>query len=128
MEADLAAFAGGASFKLGPQTNDNTGHTEWPDGRVHHSGMTTVFTPNTPVEYVHTDGRTYDIDYNSQQEGRSATQATYAAVTARSYHPGIVQVVRVDGSCRAVSETIAREVWRALGTRGGGEVVAGGEF
>ena len=59
--ADLAALAGGAQFKLGPETNDNTGHTEWPDGRVHHSGITTVSTPNTLVAYTHTDGRTYDI-------------------------------------------------------------------
>jgi prepilin-type N-terminal cleavage/methylation domain-containing protein len=126
--ADLAAFAGGAQFKLGPDTNDNTGHTEWPDGRVHHSGFTTVFTPNTFVAYTHTDGRTYDIDYNSQQEGRSATQPTYAAVTARSYHPGMVQVLLMDGSCRAVSDTIRLSVWRALGTGGGHEPIAGGEF
>ena len=118
--ADLAVFAMGAQFKLGPETNDNTGHTEWPDGRVHHSGVTTVFTPNMPVEYLHTDGRTYDVDYNSQQEGRSATQPTYAAVTARSYHPGIVNTLRMDGSARSVSDTINRQVWRALGTRAGG--------
>lgn len=128
LPVDLAALAGGASFKLGPNTNDNTGHTEWPDGRVHHSGMTTVFTPNTFVDYIHSDGHTYDIDYNSQQEGRSTTQATYAAVTARSYHPGIVQIVLMDGSCRAVSETIALQVWRALGTRAGGETIPSTEF
>ena len=125
---DLAAFAGGAQFKLGPSTNDNTGHTEWPDGRVHHSGITTVFAPNTFVEYAHTDGRTYDIDYNSQQEGRSTTQPTYAAVTARSYHPGIVHVLLADGSSRAVGETIPLKVWRALGTRQGGETNVNGAF
>ena len=124
--SDLAAFAAGAQFKLGPSTNDNTGHTEWCDGRVHHSGITTVFTPNTLVEYLHTDGRTYDVDYNSQQEGRSATQPSYAAVTSRSYHAGMVHVVMMDGSSRAITESIARQVWRALGTRRGGEVV--GEF
>ena len=117
----LAAFAGGAQFKLGPRTNDNTGHTEWPDGRVHHSGFTTVFAPNTYVGYSHSDGRAYDIDYNSQQEGRSATQATYAAVTARSYHEGIVHVLLMDGSSMAVSDSIGRQVWKALGTRRGRE-------
>ncbi|MFH1918772.1 MAG: DUF1559 domain-containing protein [Planctomycetota bacterium] len=128
LPGDLAVFAGGAQFKLGPRTNDNTGHTEWPDGRVHHSGITTVFAPNTFVKYLHTDGRTYDIDYNSQQEGRSATQPTYAAVTARSYHPGIVHVLLMDGSCRAIGETVPLEVWRALGTRQGGEANANGAF
>jgi len=124
--AVLAGLAGGAQFKLGPKTNDNTGHTEWGDGRVHHSGVTTVFAPNTFVAYLHSDGRTYDVDYNSQQEGRSATQPTYAAVTARSYHHGIVHSLLMDGSCRPVSNTIDLNVWRGLGTRARGEVLPGG--
>jgi type II secretory pathway pseudopilin PulG len=126
----IAGFAaGGAQFKLGPNTNDNTGHTEWCDGRVHHSGFTTVFTPNTFVPYLHTDGRTYDVDYNSRQEGKSLTQPTYAAVTARSYHAGIVNVALMDGSVRSVSDTIDLPVWRAVGTRmrqPGEPVVTGG--
>jgi hypothetical protein len=113
----LTAFASGAQFKLGPNTNDNTGHTEWCDGRVHHEGITTVFRPNTFVSYTHTDGRTYDIDYNSRQEGSHLTQQTYAAVTSRSYHPGIVQSVLLDGSVRSVNEKIDVNIWRALGTR-----------
>ncbi len=115
--AALTAFASGAQFKLGPNTNDNTGHTEWCDGRVHHEGMTTVFCPNTFVSYTHTDGRTYDIDYTSRQEGSHLTRRTYAAVTSRSYHPGIVQSVLLDGSARSVNEKIDLSVWRALGTR-----------
>jgi hypothetical protein len=121
--AALSGLAGGAQFKLGPTTNDNTGHTEWGDGRVHHSGFTTVFTPNTIVTYLHRDGRTYDIDYNSQQEGRSAVQSTYAAVTARSYHGGIVNSLLMDGSVRSISDAISLDVWRAMGTREGGEVL-----
>jgi prepilin-type N-terminal cleavage/methylation domain-containing protein len=121
--ADFTAFAAGAQFKLGPRTNDNTGHTEWPDGRVHHSGFTTVFTPNTQVLYEHSDGRTYDIDYNSRQEGKSDSQPTYAAVTARSYHTGVVNVVLMDGSVRAISDSIDLDVWRALSTRDGREVM-----
>lgn len=122
--AALAAWAPGAQFKLGPNTNQNTGHTEWADGRVHHSGITTVFTPNTFVAYVHSDGRTYDVDYNSQQEGRSATQRTYAAVTARSYHPQVVNILLMDGSAKPLSQTIDLATWRALGTRAGAEVAA----
>ena len=41
--AVLAALAPSSQFKLGANTNDNTGHTEWCDGRVHHEGFTTVF-------------------------------------------------------------------------------------
>ncbi len=122
--ADLAPLASGAQFKLGPQTNDNTGHTEWCDGRVHHSGITTVFTPNTVVAYAHDDGRTYDVDFNSQQEGKSTTQPTYAAVTARSFHGGVVNTLRMDGSTASVADTIDLAVWRALATRSGGEPAA----
>ncbi|WP_460166571.1 DUF1559 domain-containing protein [Thermostilla marina] len=119
--ADVAALAAGAQFKLGPSVNNNTGHTEWCDGRVHHSGITTTFTPNTKVLYTHTDGNTYDVDYNSMQEGKSTTQPTYAAVTARSYHPGVVCSLYMDGSVHETQETIDLAIWRAMGTRRGGD-------
>jgi prepilin-type processing-associated H-X9-DG protein len=104
--------------------NDNTGHTEWTDGRVHHSGFTTVFTPNTEVPFT-SAGFTYNIDYNSRQEGNSAALRTYAAITARSYHGGgVVNALLMDGSVRVVRDTIDLAVWRALGSRAGGEVVS----
>jgi prepilin-type processing-associated H-X9-DG protein len=40
-----------------------------------------------------------------------------------SYHPGGVNTVLGDGSVRFIKETIALTVWRALGTRNGGEVL-----
>ncbi len=43
--------------------------------------------------------------------------------SARSYHPGGVNVAMADGSVRWVSSTIGTATWRALGTRGGNEVV-----
>lgn len=122
---DPNAFDGMAGQrKLGPNLNDNTGHTEWPDGRVHHSGFTTVFTPNTKVAY-NWNGKLYDIDYNSSQEGKSATQPTYAAITARSYHPGnMVNVCFLDGSTKPLRGEIDSLVWRALGTIAGHETVS----
>ncbi len=109
-------------LKLGPNLHQNTGHTEWCDGRVHHSGITTVYTPNTVVNYQH-DGRMYDIDFNSVQEGQRNDQSTYAAITARSYHSGgLVNTVFMDGSTDSISETIDLNVWRALGTIAGGEI------
>ena len=108
-------------MKLGSAKNDNTGHTVWCDGRVHHTGFTTVYTPNTRVNFTH-NGQVYDIDYNSQQEGRDLTRPTYAAVTARSFHPAGVNFARMDGSVDFVSETVDILVWRALGTASGGEI------
>ncbi len=54
----------------------------------------------------------------------TAPQHGYRVVTARSYHSGGVNALLLDGSVRLVSNSIAREVWRALGTRLGGEVVS----
>ena len=65
---------------------------------------------------------TYDIDYNSRQEGNSATASTYAAITARSYHPDMVNVAFMDGSVRTIGSDIDLTLWRALSTRAGGEI------
>ncbi len=118
----ITTLAAGGDGKLGPNTNDCTGHTEWPDGRVHHSGFTTVFTPNTKVPHT-ASGAAYDIDYSSRQEGNSATVRTFASITARSFHPGTINASRLDGSVHAVSDEIDRSVWRAMSTRAGGEAV-----
>jgi len=116
-----AALSYGGAFK------PNGGHVEWVDSRTNHTGFTTVFTPNTVVPYV-SDGMTYDMDFTSQREGKSARFPTYAAVTARSYHPGIVQVLMLDGSARGINNSNALDVWRALGTRAGGEVIDEGSY
>ena len=121
---DPNAFMGmTGQLKLGTGLHKNTGHTEWCDGRVHHSGFTTTFTPNTFVPYDH-EGQTYDIDFNSVQEGKKSDQATCAAITARSYHSGgTINVGLLDGSARSVSDNIDLTVWRSLGTINGGEVI-----
>ncbi len=126
---DPNAFAGyTGQLKLGPGLHSNTGHTEWCDGRVHHSGFTTVFTPNTVVPYEH-NGQLYDIDFNSVQEGKKDDQSTYAAITARSYHAGgLVNVGFLDGSTGAISDSIDPPLWRALGTIAGREIVDAREF
>ena len=111
----------GGDAKLGINLMQNTGHTEWADGRSHQTGFTATFTPNTQV-HCDVDGRLYDVDWTNQQEGRSAEVVTAAAVTARSYHPSIVNVLLMDGSVQAISEGIEREIWQALATRDGGEV------
>ncbi|MDA0586778.1 MAG: DUF1559 domain-containing protein [Planctomycetota bacterium] len=109
--------ASGAEFKK------NTGHTEWPDGRVHHTGMTTTAPPNSKISYSN-GGVDYDADFNSWQEGKNggAGNPTYAAVTSRSWHIGSVHVVLVDGSVRTINENIDLRTWRGLGTRNGDEI------
>ncbi len=116
----VSGLTAGGEPKLGVATNDCTGHTEWPDGRVHHGGFTAAFTPNTVVPHL-SGGKTHDIDLNSRQEGSSATQRTYAAITSRSHHRGVVDTAMMDGSVAAIADSIDPGVWRALATRAGGE-------
>ena len=99
------------------------GHTEWVEGRVHQTGFTTTFGPNTFVPYA-TGGVTYDLDYTAAEEGESSSP-TYAAITSRSHHSGMVHSLFGDGSVKGVSNNINLTIWRALGTRGGRESVAG---
>ena len=67
-----------------------------------------------------------NTDYASRQEGSSTTSVSYSALNSRSYHPGTVQSALADGSVRTINENINLSIWRALGTRAGGEVV--GDF
>lgn len=46
------------------------------------------------------------------------------STTANSRHVGGVQLVLADGAVRIVSENIDVRIWRAIGTRNGGEVVS----
>ena len=97
-------------------------HVEWVDGKVHETGYTAVFTPNTNVKYV-SGGVNYDVDYVAA--GESSLGDTYAAVTARSFHGGGVNAVLLDGSVRFVTDGVSPATWRGLATRAGGEVLAG---
>ena len=65
-----------------------------------------VMTPNQP---------------SCQNENWNLTYSTYAT---SSEHPGGVNVLFADGSVRFISNSIARPVWRAMGTRDGNEAVS----
>jgi prepilin-type N-terminal cleavage/methylation domain-containing protein len=114
-----------AASLVNPATFGDTGHTEWVCGRAVHTGFTTTFPPNTLVPYTHTDGRSYDVDICGSREGLSSTAPTYAAVTSRSHHAGVVSTSLMDGSVRAVSSSIDGGLWKSLSTRAGSESVSG---
>lgn len=96
-------------------------HTQWVTGRTLQSGLTTTFPPNTKLLYT-VSGMTYDVDFTSARVSPTAPRHGYRVVTARSFHPGGVNALLLDGSVRFVGSTIARDTWRAFGTRAGGEV------
>ncbi len=100
-----------------------TGHTAWVDGNSQETGMTTAFTPNkaaiNPTNRADLDILTVLISKN---------QPLYGAITARSYHPGGVNVAFADGSVKFVKSTIDGVTWRSLGTVAGGEVISADSY
>lgn len=100
------------------------GHTEWVDGKIHECSFTTTFGPNPDI-IVNSGGTNYDIDYiSATEQALGTTNVTNAAVSSRSYHVGIVNALLMDGSVRTISENISLNIWQALSTRRGGEVVS----
>ena len=87
-----------------------------------------MFRPNTRVLFTQSS-ENYDVDWTNWQEGKGLAAVspvlnrTYAAVTARSRHGGGVFVSMMDGSVRWVEDKIHLGVWRAMSTRGGGEIM-----
>jgi prepilin-type N-terminal cleavage/methylation domain-containing protein/prepilin-type processing-associated H-X9-DG protein len=96
-------------------------HTEWSDGNAHADGFTTAWPPNKMIigRYLYVG---MDLDLNGMNEELGGP--TFAAINARSYHPGGVNVLMGDGSVKFVKSTIDGMVWRALGTVAGGEVIS----
>ena len=98
----------------------NAGHAVWADGHVHQTGFTTAWTPNRKI--LGSPSRNLDLDINGLREKLGGP--TFAAVTARSWHPGGVNALLGDGSVRFVKDSINGEAWRGLGTIRGGEVIS----
>jgi prepilin-type N-terminal cleavage/methylation domain-containing protein/prepilin-type processing-associated H-X9-DG protein len=100
-------------------------HTEWSDGNVHAAGFTTAWPPNKVI-LGRSASKGMDLDLNGRNEEDGGP--TFAAVTARSYHPGGVNALMGDGSVKFAKSSIAGATWRALGTVAGGEVVSADSF
>ncbi len=105
---------------LGGDYKPDGEHVEWVDGKVHETGFTTTFPPNTKSVCT-TSAGPVDVDLVGQSEGRSTTIPTFAAVTSRSFHANGVQVVMMDGSVSFIANNIDRAIWQGLSTRDGGE-------
>jgi len=52
------------------------------------------------------------------------TPGEYAIISARSAHPGGVNMLTGDGAVKFVKDSVNLQSWRALGTRNGGEVIS----
>jgi prepilin-type N-terminal cleavage/methylation domain-containing protein len=98
--------------------------TWWIDQGVAYSHYRT---PNSP------QADPYHGSYTSTKAGLPNLQATAGGwpalmPAARSQHPGGVGTVYVDGSVHFTSQFIASNVWTALGSINGGEVLAADQY
>lgn len=109
-----------STLSLGTFNPNSYTHVEWVDGKVHETGFTTVFAPNTKVKYS-SGGLDYDVDVVLATESNIGD--TYAAVTSRSYHPGGVNVLLMDGAVKFIIDNVSLATWRAMGTRNGKDIV-----
>jgi prepilin-type N-terminal cleavage/methylation domain-containing protein/prepilin-type processing-associated H-X9-DG protein len=100
-----------------------TSHDTWSNGRVFRgSGFTMLLTPNS----LNADCA---MDPGARPaQGYPAGSFSGAMDTARSKHPGGVNVLMADGSVRFIKNSINQLTWWALGTRAGGEVVSADRY
>ena len=73
---------------------------------------------NTLYNHFYTPNQTAKWDCGNASHNKALT-------SARSYHSGGVNLLLCDGSVRFVRDSVPETVWRAVGTRAGGEVVPG---
>jgi len=112
-----------SEIRLAPG-EDLRGTMFYPEGCFYHHNRT----PNSPVHDEHRIDHCVDTE-RAPCEGTYSTYDTRATImTARSSHPGGVQLLLCDGSERFVSESIDLDTWEALATPAGGEVIPGNAF
>lgn len=96
-------------------------------GRYHnvkHAGalFSTLYPPNTshPDRFNHC--------FSSQREAPCTYTGTDVVVSARSYHVSGVNISRADGSVHFVSNHVDDVLYRAMGSRAGGELTSAESF
>ena len=89
-----------------------------------HAASASGYTGARAGSWIRTTGYHITINgfYSPNSENPDASHHGYIVTSSRSNHPGGTQIVLADGSVSFVPETIDLATWRALFTRGGGEV------
>jgi prepilin-type N-terminal cleavage/methylation domain-containing protein/prepilin-type processing-associated H-X9-DG protein len=88
--------------------DDDISGGDWLSGRPSDSRYVHVMPPNS---------------WSCRQPG-----FVYMAHGASSHHPGVVNVLFLDGSVRAIKQTVNLPIWWALGTKAGGEVISADSY
>ncbi len=100
----------------------NLGRDTWYESTYMGTHYNHVYTPNSTFPDCCAACR---ISLNFRA-GRDNTERVI--LTPRSYHPGSVNVLMGDGVVRSVSDSVDMEVWRAIGTRNGGETISNSQL
>ena len=86
--------------------------------KYNRAGETWFFRGRDQTSYCHAQAPNGPIP-----DAIEITNTRFGIATARSWHRGGVNIVMADGSVRFVPDGIELRVWRALGSRNGGELV-----
>ncbi|HEY2759495.1 MAG TPA: DUF1559 domain-containing protein [Pirellulales bacterium] len=124
-----ALMDNGAAYTPSVSTFNFTGSGRWDQGDTTHAGGGKSFTDGWPMGMYMATMYNHVAPPNWQGYDCGAfsalpdTPGESAVVTARSYHAGTVNVCFGDGHVAQVNDTIDLPIWRAMGTRNGGESV-----
>ena len=127
---DFAAFRDGLSNTVLASENrigvgsDLRGYSHWGYG----ANFVTFFPPNTSQPDVLQSPGYCNYPFQTNPPCVAATQALPMMKYARSWHPGGVNTTMGDGSVKFIKDTIAINIWRALGSTRGGEIVGADQF
>jgi len=113
LTADGAVARCAAVPKAVPAHSSNGGDS-WLLWNYNHTTYNHIAGPNAPTA----DCSATDAYYGD----RGVADA--GVFTARSFHSGGVNVLTADGAVRAVGSSASLAIWRALGTRAGGELIS----
>ena len=106
------------NFRTTPANTQTDRGYRWCTGRVGYTLFNTVATPND--KNLLANGCRYSPTYG----GSDSSQI----VPSTSQHPGGVNVLLADGSCRFIKDSINRATWWALGTKSNAEVISADSF
>jgi hypothetical protein len=106
--ADSQACMTGVGTKTVDTKSNSIGYC-WTDGNPSNGVYHHVMTPNT---------------FNCGVTAGNGNTGSYAITAASSRHSGAVTVMLMDGSVKAIKNSIANTAWWALGTMTGGEVIS----
>jgi len=110
-DAMVAGCIADQSTTLGVDPFYGIGGASAVNGEMQSTMYNHLLPPNSPTHDCESGGF---VDSNNES----------AITSARSRHPGIVNVVAADGSVRSVKSTVNPSIWQAYGTAKGGEIIS----